>query len=58
MTLSEHDLFETGDIDAPECVKDRNGEVVLGLCRVCNQAEAELEDTCPGHRQSVKADAA
>lgn len=43
-----HVLFKTGDKDAPDVIKDRNGEVVLGLCRKCGQAEAELEDNCPG----------
>lgn len=37
-----HDLFKTGDSDAPEQVKDRNGEVVLAMCRKCGKAEAEL----------------
>lgn len=38
-----HRLFETGDFDAPEAIKDRNGEVVLALCRVCGKAEADLD---------------
>jgi hypothetical protein len=27
---------------------DRNGEVVLALCKVCGQAEGELQTYCPG----------
>lgn len=42
----DHDLFKTGDADAPDCIKDRNGEVVLGLCRVCGKGEVELPAPC------------
>lgn len=42
----KHVLFETGDADAPEIIKDRNGEVVLGLCKICGKGEAELEQPC------------
>jgi hypothetical protein len=42
----EHDLYETGDPDAPDVVKDRNGKVVLGLCRRCGRAEIELSEPC------------
>jgi len=41
-----HDLYKDGDEDAPECVKDMNGEVVLGLCRKCRRGEAELIEPC------------
>ena len=44
--MMEHDLYETGDPDAPDVVKDRNGEVVLGLCRRCGRAEIELSESC------------
>jgi len=37
-----HDLYKTGDEDAPEAIKDRNGEVVLSMCRRCGRAESEL----------------
>ena len=37
-----HDLYKTGDEDAPDAIKDRNGEVVLALCRKCNRGESEL----------------
>jgi hypothetical protein len=52
--LRNHDLFKTGDADAPDVIKDRNGDVVLGLCRVCGQAECELDITCPGRKSSIK----
>jgi hypothetical protein len=41
-----HDLYKTGDYDAPEVIKDDNGEVVLGLCRRCGRGEVELEEPC------------
>jgi hypothetical protein len=41
-----HDLYKTGDADAPDVIKDRNGEVVLGLCRKCGRGEIELADRC------------
>jgi len=41
-----HYLYKTGDSDAPDVLKDRNGEVVLAMCRKCSCAEAELEQTC------------
>ena len=43
-----HDCYKTGDIDAPETIKDRNGEIVLSLCRRCGGAEASLPTQCPG----------
>lgn len=43
-----HVLFETTDADAPDVIKDRNGEVVLSLCRICNRGEIELEEPCTG----------
>lgn len=41
-----HELYEDGDAKAPECIKDRNGEVVLGLCKKCGKGEAELVEPC------------
>lgn len=41
-----HDLYKTGDVDAPAVIKDENGEVVLGLCRRCNKGEIELSEPC------------
>ena len=42
-----HELYKTGDADAPEQIKDRNGEVVLDQCRHCRLAESELLDGEP-----------
>lgn len=41
-----HDLYKTGDVDAPDAIKNNNGEVVLDLCKRCGRAEAELSDPC------------
>ena len=40
----EHDLYERSDPDAPDVIRDRNGEVVLGLCKRCGRAEIELRE--------------
>jgi hypothetical protein len=40
--MKEHIFYETGDKEAPEAIKDSNGEVVLLMCKVCGKAEAEL----------------
>ena len=41
-----HDLFKTGDKDAPDAIKDCNGEVTLCLCKVCGRAEDDLKVPC------------
>lgn len=43
-----HTFYETGDANCPPSILDSNGEVCLAYCKVCGQAEATLEDTCPG----------
>jgi len=43
-----HDLYKTGDADAPESIRDRNGEVALALCRRCGKGERDLDPRgCP-----------
>lgn len=42
----KHDLIKTGDSDSFRQIEDRNGEVVLGYCRVCKKGEGELEKEC------------
>ena len=44
--LQNHVLFKTGEPDTPDCIKDRNGHVVLNMCRVCGKGEAELSQPC------------
>lgn len=42
----EHDLYRTGDAGAPLAIQDRNGEVVLQLCKLCRKGESELVEPC------------
>ena len=44
--MNKHLLFQTGDANVPRSVCDEHGEVVLGLCRICNRAESELVEEC------------
>lgn len=48
--MMEHDLYKTGEKDAPNGILDRNNEVVLSECKVCGGAEAALPANCPGRR--------
>lgn len=41
-----HTLWETGEEGVPEVICDSNGEVVLGLCKVCGRGECELVEPC------------
>lgn len=42
-----HDIYKTGDDDAPRSILDIHGEVVLSMCRRCGKAESELtSDNC------------
>lgn len=41
-----HILYETCDPDKPDAIVDRNGDVVLGLCRRCGKGEIELSEPC------------
>jgi len=41
-----HLLWETGEVGVPSAILDWNGEVVLGLCKVCGRAECELDEPC------------
>ena len=41
-----HELYETGDEDAPDSIKDRNGDVALEMCKRCGRAESELSEPC------------
>ncbi len=48
-----HELYKTGDRDCPEAILDRNGEVVLAMCRKCQKVEVELDAECTEPEQSV-----
>lgn len=43
--MKKHRLYKTRDADAPEGIKDRNGEVVLDLCRDCGAGESQLSES-------------
>ncbi len=45
-----HVLYEGFDDEAPEQIKDSNGEVCLALCKVCDGAECSLPTNCPGRK--------
>lgn len=46
----EHRFYLSTDRDVPEQIRDRNNALVLDMCRICGQAEGDLEPTCPGPR--------
>ncbi|MEN9671044.1 MAG: hypothetical protein RL018_1321, partial [Pseudomonadota bacterium] len=46
-----HDLYTDADKDIPDVICDRNGQVVLGLCKRCGRGEAELETPCDKPKQ-------
>ena len=41
-----HVLYERDDADAPDVIKDRKGDITLGLCKICGKGEAELVESC------------
>jgi hypothetical protein len=53
----QHVFYKDKDRDAPQPILDRNGKVVLALCRVCGQGEATLESVCPGKKEKGPAEA-
>lgn len=44
--LPDHTLWKTGEPGVPDAILDSNGEVVLGLCKVCGRGECELVEPC------------
>lgn len=44
--INGHVLYQTGDADAPDVILDRNGDVALGMCKICGKAEIELTEPC------------
>lgn len=46
LAAKSHVLYTTQDDHRPLSVCDRNGEVVLSLCKKCGKAEAELSGPC------------
>ena len=51
----EHILYKDGDIGIPECITDNNGQVAIGMCKICGGAECELKSgICPGRRMTYE----
>jgi hypothetical protein len=50
-TLKPHILYTNKDKDAPDSIKDRNGDVVLDLCKICGKAESDLDKPCKSSRE-------
>lgn len=44
--MADHDLYTNADADKPSAICDRNGDVVLRLCKRCHRGEIELEEPC------------
>lgn len=58
-----HVLWQRGDIGLPDVVQDRNGDVTLGLCKVCGRGESELVEPCvvkdePEYKRTAQDDVA
>jgi hypothetical protein len=47
-----HNVYRDYDGNIPHQILDRNGQVVLGLCRECGQAEGDLDPFCKGPRHA------
>lgn len=47
-----HQLYTDDDKDRPDVICDRNGQVVLGLCKRCGRGEAQLEESCQDPAQT------
>ena len=48
-----HILWKDQDENIPPQICDRNGQVALAQCKVCGQAESELEKECPGRKMKI-----
>ena len=48
----QHDLYKGVDPQAPDAIKDRDGQVVLAMCKNCGLGECELTEQpiCSGSR--------
>lgn len=52
----KHDLYKTGDKDAPEQILDRNGAVALDCCKRCGKFESQLSEPCVAEPVKVPSD--
>lgn len=55
--MIDHVLYGKEDADAPSSIKDQNGDIVLGLCKVCGKGEIELEQPCSPKPRRMQAGA-
>lgn len=53
---SGHQLYTNQDKDAPDSIKDSNGDIALSLCKICGKGEAELLEKCISNESFDKAD--
>lgn len=51
---SPHSFYNDGDDGIPRDICDTHGSVVLSLCKICGQAEGDLEPACPGPKEGPK----
>lgn len=51
MDKLNHIFYQTGDYNVPCGITDKDGVVVLSLCKICGGAECELTTDCPGKIQ-------
>lgn len=40
--MTRHTLFQDGDVNIPKVIQDQNGQVALGMCKLCGAAESDL----------------
>lgn len=50
-SYKEHVLYDDGDKEAPNSIKNSHGEVVLALCKVCGGGESELIYPCVSNKE-------
>lgn len=46
LRLQTHDYYTDADRNRPDSICDRNGQVVLSLCKRCGKAEGQLVERC------------
>lgn len=49
----KHIFYEDKDLDKPDQILDRNGEVVLALCKKCGCCEGAMTTDCPEQQLST-----
>jgi hypothetical protein len=44
--INGHECYVDRDKNIPESILDRNGQVVLSVCKICGKGEADLNEEC------------